>query len=516
MKPYYESERGTLFHADCLEVMNEMETDSIDSLITDPPYGFSFMGKEWDYEVPSVEIWRECLRVLKPGAHALIFAGSRTQHRMAVNVEDAGFILKDCLMYMYGSGFPKSHNFGCKCSGKAVPYSHNTYIGDYDEKAESKAKYDLRSMQNTHLQTTFDAQGESGKILQQSLPKQSISTYGKKGTESETSEKKQSGMEGRSLSGAEKRLCNDKKTASFESETKRICAGAHPSSRKNTEKTFDANGRSSPYKPRPNGQQAGKSSNIQKPFGALEQRTSERCPICKGLKDFKGFGTALKPSYEPILLCMKPNDGTYANNALKHGVAGLNIEGCRIGAEERKNRAAGNKASGNSLNMSLKGMPKNIAPTLTKGRYPANVILDDEAAALLDQQSGFSKSGRKRKGQYAGGVFGGGLKSQETEHQDQGGASRFFYTSKASAAERDGATHPTIKPLKLMEWLCNLTKTPTGGVVLDPFAGSGTTALACHSVGRPWILIEREEEYCEIAAKRVEAVANQKTFEDYL
>ena len=101
-------QKNKILQGDCLEKMAELEDNSIDTIITDPPYGLSFMGKKWDYDVPSIEVWQECLRVLKPGGTALIFAGSRTQHRMAVNVEDAGFILKDCIMWLYASGFPKA------------------------------------------------------------------------------------------------------------------------------------------------------------------------------------------------------------------------------------------------------------------------------------------------------------------------------------------------------------------------------------------------------------------------
>ena len=363
-----------LVHGDSLDVLKEMEANTVDTIVTDPPYGLSFMGKKWDYDVPSVELWTECLRVLKPGGTMLCFAGSRAQHRMAVNVEDAGFELFDTMLWIFGSGFPKSHNI---------------------EKALTKSEH----------------------------PEASI---------------------------------------------------------------------------------------------------------------WSGWGTQLKPAYEPIICAKKPLDGTYAANALKHGVSGLNIDGGRIGTEEieqgRKGRGIANSSSyHNGLNPTEK--------TLATGRFPANIILDEEAGEMLDEQSGVLKSGGGKKGNVKDGtgMFGSGKAfTTEDVQPDKGGASRFFYCAKASKAERNAGcegleekqyshdgrdkeienayqrnnsvssnNHPTVKPLKLMEYLCTLTKTPTGGVVLDPFMGSGTTGLACKNTGRDFIGIEREAEYIEIARARL-------------
>lgn len=516
-----------------------------------------FMGKKWDYNIPSVEIWQECLRVLKPGAHALIFAGSRTQHRMAVNIEDAGFILKDCLMWLYGSGFPKSTD----------------------------------------------------------ISKQIDKTAGKERTEG-----------AREWKGGLRH-------------SNKLGAGS--------------------------GQENGTTTLIKYDTPAT--------PATPEAELWNGWGTHLKPAYEPILLAMKPNDGTYAQNALKHGVAGLNIDGCLIETSEPlsvRDRSKSRRSDNNTYGASN----PDILPPNPKGRFPANVILDEEAAEMLDKQSGILKSGKPgvRKKEWTG--YTGGLKKLDKESGigDQGGASRFLktidrsctlcnntyintlnkelflwkvlyarnagknfkttqatseniarliastrasellvqnakcagslcdlcaifiahalveakitglkkgklqaipgyiedyksfiltrnlvsfaelwanidttptiqslsilfgsvlhaiksyipkikksepsrflYTSKASQAERGKNNHPTVKPLKLMEYLCNLTKTPTGGTVLDPFAGSGTTAIACHNTGRPWILIEREKKYCETATARIEAETAQIRF----
>lgn len=386
-----------LIHGDSIEELKKLEENSVDTVITDPPYGLSFMGKKWDYDVPSVELWQEVLRVLKPGGTALIFAGSRTQHRMAVNVEDAGFILKDCVMWLYGVGFPKATDISLQLDKKAGLQGQRGVggfnTGGIQEQQNRKAKlYKGSTTDGSKLKGYSDAKSEEAKLW--------------------------------------------------------------------------------------NG--------------------------------WKSHG--LKPAYEPIIVAMKPNDGTYANNALKHGVSGLNIDGGRIRYEKEdlesslKKRESFKNTQDGWQDKYVGGKNTEYKAGLdTQGRFPANIILDEEAGKMLDEQSGIE-------------------------------ASRFFYTAKASKSERNAGCeglpqkaggsnakgytqdvaqgldrnrptsnfHPTVKPLKLMEYLCTLTKTPTGGVVLDPFMGSGTTGVACKNTGRDFIGIEREEEYIEIAKARIE------------
>jgi site-specific DNA-methyltransferase (adenine-specific) len=229
--------------------------------------------------------------------------------------------------------------------------------------------------------------------------------------------------------------------------------------------------------------------------------------------EFEGWGTALKPAWEPIILAMRPLAGTFAANALEHGVAGLNVDGARIGtghdngcgrdgepsAERRYTERGG-------TNIAAKPGPRGGDPA---GRWPANLALDSEAARMLDEQSGtLSSPGTYRRNVPQGlgdGVKYGKAAARDVQvgHGDSGGASRFFYTSKASKADRgEGNNHPTVKPSDLMKWLCTLTATPTGGTVLDPFSGSGTTILAAKEGGRKSIGIELEERYCEMAARR--------------
>lgn len=298
-----------------LEILPTLEDNSIDSIVTDPPYELGFMGKKWDSSgIPyNIELWKECLRVLKPGGHLLSFGGTRTWHRVAVAIEDAGFEVRDSIAWMYGSGFPKSLNL-------------------------------------------------------------------------------------------------------------------------------------------------------------------------KG--EWEGWGTALKPAFEPIVVARKPLIGTVAANVLEHGTGGLNIDGSRIRRAEGDNSAAGNRTATFGTQKTISGgdgsggWQQNDA-----GRWPANVILDPYTAELLDEQSD---------------------------------ASRFFYVAKASKRDRnegleDKNFHPTVKPTDLMRYLIKLV-TPPGGTVLDPFTGSGSTGKAAILEGFEFVGIELTEDYIPIIEgrlKHAEETVNQ-------
>lgn len=355
---------GEVVCGDCLEVMRDLPACSVDCIVTDPPYGLRFMGKRWDYDVPGVDLWAEVLRVLKDGGRLFCFAGSRTQHRMACAVEDAGFCIEDCMMWLYGSGFPK-------------------------------------------------------------------------------------------------------------------------------------------------------------------------------------HGSKLKPAYEPIIV------------ARKGKVSLLQIDAARIETSPDDQQYIMERIGGFKNTQSIGGngkygggqvMDRAASYDASKGRWPANVMLDEQAAAMLDEQSGWSESSEavRRNSARPVTVAKGAEKAHETSgHADSGGASRFFYTAKASASERDfglrvegrerkprpmsGGSenavkrgedydaaqtiglnriqhmrnhHPTVKPLALMRWLCRLA-VPPGSIILDPFAGSGTTCIAAALEGQRYIGIEREPEYCEIARARI-------------
>jgi site-specific DNA-methyltransferase (adenine-specific) len=314
-----------IIEGDCLEEMKKYPDNHFSCIVTDPPYGISFMGIDWDHEVPDKSFWEECYRIAKPGAFLVAMGGTRKFHRLTCAIEDSGFEIRDCISWLYGTGFPKSHN----------------YLG------------------------------------------------------------------------------------------------------------------------------------------------------------LKGYGTALKPAWEPCIVAMKPCEGTFAQNAEKWGQAGLNIGESTIGSELLLSRIRGVAKIGTFKNS------EGGSTSARKGRWPANVIMDEEAAALLDEQHPI--------------------------------ASRFFYCAKASASERnfglsalqskathrlnpgigggkdpkaptfDKNYHPTIKPLKLMKYLIKLVMPPENGLLLDPFAGSGTTILAAKHLGFSGIGIEKDASYCEIARARLAA-----------
>lgn len=412
----------TVIVGECIETMRGMEADSIDAIVTDPPYGLGFMGKKWDALPPGQDWAEECLRVLKPGGHLLAFGGTRTYHRLAVAVEDAGFEIRDQIMWLYGSGFPKSHDVS-----KAI------------DKAQG-------------------AEGEYGE------PKSAAHA---------------GWIDRGAMRGSE----------------------GH-------------DGYQRPWMKDPD---------------AVDNAARKYLPGSPEAQKWQGYGTALKPAHEPIVLARKPFKGTVAANVLEHGTGALNIDGCRVeGAKPHRevvksqtNEWDGGgawKSSGHGNGMS------------TEGRWPANIMLDPDAAAILDEQSGPSKS-RKGKPRRGTNGVGWGMSATGAEYEDSGGPSRFFYVAKASKKERnagldgfDGVAakrtqaggddtrgrpiplnrnnHPTVKPIEVMRWLVRLV-TPPGGTVLDPFTGSGTTGIAAGLEGCEFIGIEMEPEYAEIAEARI-------------
>lgn len=389
---------------DCLEGMRELEENSVDAIVTDPPYGLSFMGQEWDHGVPGVPYWQEALRVAKPGAHLLACGGPRTHHRLMVAIEDAGWELRDCCMWVFGGGFPKSLDVG---------------------KAIDKAA------------------GAERKVIGP-------------------------------------RVTPDGRCRTLEPSGMQARAGLHGGGIRRREEWVTA-------------------------------------PATDAAKQWDGWGTALKPGYEPVILARKPLDGTVAETVLKWGCGGLNIDGCRIdsfapGEFERlrkRGETPGQDFTGGRLHSGAEYTPK-IIPSKMKetGRWPANLLLDEAAADLLDQQSGTLKSGANpaRRGSAKFKTCYGEFKGQEscTVHRgaNSGGASRFFYCSKASKNERCGSLHPTVKPLDLMRYLCRLV-TPPGGLILDPFLGSGTTAVAAVHEGFHYLGFEINPTYCADAERRI-------------
>jgi len=407
-----------LLLGDCLDKLKDLHDNSIDSIVTDPPYGLSFMGKKWDYDVPSQEIWEECIRVIKPGGYLLAFAGSRTYHRMAVRIEDSGFEIRDQIMWVYGSGFPKSLNIG-----KGVD----------------------------------KLQGNEREVV-------GVSMNGM----SETAMKPDKGWNANSM--------------------------------------------------------------------------GKEITITKGNSEWEGWGTALKPAHEPIVMARKPlSEKTVVDNVLKWGTGGINIDESRIGLNEELdksqlrniNRSQKTEKDGWGMNSNCSDVAQVVRP---EGRFPANIIFDEEAGKILDEQSGVSKSlGGTGKISLDSSVnLGGG--NNYFNFGDTGGASRFFYCPKASKKDRnDGLDgfeekqqdlsrkegkvggdnprnrgvnkrknyHPTVKPTDLMLYLIRLV-TPKGGTALDLFMGSGSTGKAAVRGGFDFVGIEREDEYMKIAEARIQ------------
>lgn len=392
MTPYYSESGITLYVGDCLEVLPTLPPESVDAIVTDPPYHLTtigrslqfkegkrrrsagFMGKDWDGGDIAFrpEVWEAALRVAKPGAHLLAFGGTRTSHRLVCAIEDAGWEIRDTLMWVYGSGFPKSLDVS-----KAID--------------------------------------------------------------------KEAGVERAVLSP-----------------------------RRGVTKTFDV-GCTTTIKPRD-------------PITA---------PATEAAKQWDGWGTALKPAVEPIVLARKPLIGTVAGNVQRYGTGALNIDGCRIGTETIT--TIGSTKQGTAAYGDYAGM----TPKPHTGRWPANLIHDGSPEVVECFPEAAPSCGSPKREQGRGGVFGGGAPG--AIYRDDGNASRFFYCAKASRADRyseAGNDHPTVKPLALVQYLIRLI-TPSGGLVLDPFSGSGTTPKAARDLGFRCIAIDLEERHQEIAKHRL-------------
>lgn len=432
--------RVKLYCGDCMEILREFDRNHFDACVTDPPYHLTsivkrfgqpnsapvklkkldgqggspfargargFMGKQWDGGdiAFQAELWRQVFEVLKPGAHLVAFGGARTYHRMACAIEDAGFEIRDQIQWLYGSGFPKSHDVS-----KGIDR----------------------------------AAGAEREVIARGDP------------------------------------------------VKRMIPGADQN-KAGWEKT---NGR--------------------------EYVPTETEAATEAAREWEGWGSALKPACEPIVLARKPlSEPTIAANVLKWGTGALNIDGCRVGAfindippgTDRYNRAnfeMGYRPSpygregeasaerryteNGSTNFAATPGPRGGSPS---GRWPANVIHDGSQHVI----EGFPTVGDSHPPSNAGSIrenhiYGADI-APRTFHPgfpDSGSAARFFYTAKADADERLGSKHPTVKPVDLMQWLVRLVTRP-GGTILDPFAGTGTTGAAAFCERMVASLIEREPEY---------------------
>lgn len=378
------------------EILTLYPDNTFDAIVTDPPYGLKFMGKKWDYQVPSVEQWKEALRVLKPGGHLLCFGGSRTFHRVAVNIEDAGFEIRDTVMWLYGSGFPKSMDIG---------------------KAIDRAK------------------GVRGQKIGER-------TFGKTST----------------------------------------------------------------------GQSSGWNNNAV----AASGKQDVFAPATDLAKQWEGWGTALKPAHEPIIVARKPLDGTVAANIEKWGTGGVNIDGCRIPMNgETTIRPMGGKTTNRlAYGKYAHDSAVHMEGGSETGRFPANVIHDgsEEVLALFPESKGQLGKASQSLAESKSKIY--GKNKNYTNHpeprSDSGSAARFFYCAKASKSDRGSDNdHPTVKPTELMRYLIKLI-TPPSGLVLDPFMGSGSTGKAAVMDGFVFVGIEMDQKYVDISRARIESVITEK------
>lgn len=520
LDPYTQNKQYTIYQASCLDVMDSLPENSIDAIVTDPPYEINFMNKGWDNTgiAFDVETWKKALRVLKPGGILLAFNHSRTFHRMMVAIEDAGFELRDTIMWLYGSGFPKSHNIA-----KAI-----------DKKGGNPliVKEIAESLKNAREE------------------KQLTKSY------------------------CDKMFCNSSTNWSW-------YEGRNGVARVPDEKTFDKICKLFPsmikYK--------NDIKELQTIIGTYERtKNSGGMPLqgeCNKIninitiptsdlaQKWNGYGTALKPAFEPIVMARKPFKGSVAENVLKYGTGGININECRIETDETiKNHS---RSSVSSKSKGVYGDSKNQETHQTKGqklgRFPANIIHDgseEVTSRFPNTKSGDSngfvgKDTNKIFGKYQNNVI-----NPSNVYADEGNASRYFYCAKASVKDRDDGLeefnkqftasaefrpnhmekalqgengnpygrwqprkniHPTVKPTELMQYLVRLV-TPKGGTILDPFMGSGSTGKAAmientehnanyHFIG---IDLDRDEEgnprgYCDIAKARIEFGINYRKLE---
>lgn len=383
-------EVNRVYNGTCLEVLKGLPDNSIDSCVTDPPYGINFMNKHWDYDVPKVEVWQEIYRVLKPGAHVLCACGTRTQHRMAVNIEDAGFEIRDIISWIYGSGFPKSLNVNkqleneiCKCKMAS----------------KSDSEYSMQPLSDTDIQAATSNSKSESNLLQSGLQEQGTHrTVQRDKPEQGVEDGKEPCMEGRSNNVQEEGQLQEHKIHSGRGLDKadgkkgRVHNGTQGSDGKTLQEVIDKDGSSTSCRPRPNEQQSEELGTISEQCNTQGNGAWETCSGCGKPVFPDGIGTALKPATELWTLARKPlSEKTVAANVLKYGTGGINIDGSRIETTDELETGRNGRNDFSTFSASaLKNEPKEIN---NKGRFPANVIFDEFTGKILDEQTGTLTSG---------------------------------------------------------------------------------------------------------------------------
>jgi hypothetical protein len=451
------------------------------------------MGKGWDASgiAYRVDLWAEALRVLKPGGHLLAFGGTRTWHRLACAIEDAGFEVRDSIAWMYGSGFPKSLDVS-----KAIDKARDDRPDILRVTSEIARLRDLAGLTNRDLDDAFGFAGMAGHW---------------------TSTKSQPAVPRLEQWAVLRDMLNPDPW--LDAEVWRL------NGRKGS--PGEAWGQREVIQERTMTQGGGTSLQI-RTGPVREVQANVTAPATDAAREWSGWGTALKPAHEPIVVARKPLVGTVAANVLEHGTGALNIDACRIGMspEDRAVVDIRSGGSGGGRDGFLGDVDRQTGERFTSapgGRWPANVVLDEDQAAELDRQSGYQKDGvahldNRTRDYDATGYLIRDNRTGTRTYGGGGGASRFFYVAKAPAKERpkvDGTAHPTVKPLTLMRWLCRLV-TPPDGVILEPFAGSGTTVEAALLEGFRVVAIEREADYLPLIQARLDRVAAQEPEDEQL
>lgn len=458
----------TLAEGDCLDVVAAMPADSVDAIVTDPPYHLAsivkrfggqgaapakegtdglfrraskgFMGKEWDGGDIAFrpETWATFLRVAKPGAHLVAFNHSRTWHHMATAIEAAGWEIRDTLMWLYGSGMPKSHDVAA-----GIDKLRDDHADIVKVTAWVAASREAAGLSNAAIDAAFGTNGMAGHWTTR---------------------------------GAQAAIPRPEQWARLVE----ILRASPPAEISDLVATLNAR-KGQPGENWENREVIGEATYSRSESGSWAEhvdggmfkageRSHQITRATPEAAEWEGWGTALKPAFEPIVLARKPlAAGSVARQTLATGTGGLNLGACRVGSEVRHAAftslapCAGNRlgdADTRDARRGTQGEKKQYV-----GRFPANVLHDGSAEVL-------------------------GRFPVDTD----GSAARFFYCGKAGPADRAGSKHPTVKPQALMRWLVRLV-TPRRGLVLDPFGGSGATGWAAATEGRRAHLIERDPDY---------------------
>jgi DNA modification methylase len=460
-----------------IEELKKFDDNYFDSIVTDPPYEIGFMGKSWDASgiANNPEMWAECLRVLKPGGYLLSFSATRTYHRMAVAIEDSGFEIRDMIEWVYGSGFPKSLNIGKAVDKIAGETGRKEKFTEWMRTTGITAS-EINKITNSFMGSHYLTAKE-----QPAIPTSAIWEILRPHIKTEIP---------KWVDGLVERIEREREVVGKE---------------KGAGTTGD---------------------NLvgNQTFVAKNQYEDGTHDITKVTSEFEGKGTALKPAHEPICMARKPlSEKTVAENCLKWGTGGINIDESRVGTNPGyKYRADANGTTfhgqqGERIKQTAEKKGSEFIES-TLGRFPANLIHDNSEEVrdcFPETVSKWGKQGKTDKATFAFGQKTNHAQSTEQFIGDSGNASRFFksiiYQAKASKSERGTAnSHPTVKPVALMEYLIKMV-TPTNGIVLDPFMGSGSTGVACVLNDFEFVGIDLDKDYCEIARARIEGVKETQT-----